>query len=128
MVRCLSLFCTHLLPSLPSVSLAPQLLPPDYQSRRLDVRLRSNPTPGQEPKKEFVHMLNSTLSATERTLCCLLENHQTPDGVRVPEILRPYMMGIDFIPFKKTCVNGKYVDLPKAAPAASGASMATSSS
>ena len=32
--------------------------------------------------QEFVHMLNGTLSATARTLCCLLENHQTPDGVR----------------------------------------------
>jgi hypothetical protein len=37
---------------------------------------------------------------TERTLCCLLENYQTADGVRVPEVLRPFMMGIDFIPFK----------------------------
>ena len=27
-------------------------------------------------------MLNGTLSATERTLCCILENYQTPDGVR----------------------------------------------
>jgi hypothetical protein len=47
-------------------------------------------------------MLNSTLSATERTLCCILENYQTPDGVRVPEVLQPFMPGIDFIPFRKT--------------------------
>jgi seryl-tRNA synthetase len=39
-------------------------------------------------------------AATERTLCCLLENYQTPEGVRVPEALQPFMMGIDFIPFK----------------------------
>jgi seryl-tRNA synthetase len=39
-------------------------------------------------------------AATERTLCCLLENYQTADGVRVPEVLQPFMMGIDFIPFK----------------------------
>jgi hypothetical protein len=38
-------------------------------------------------------MLNSTLTATERTLCCILENYQTPDGVRVPPCLQPYMMG-----------------------------------
>jgi hypothetical protein len=49
-----------------------------------------------------VHMLNSTLSATERTLCCILENYQTPDGVRVPELLQPFMPGVDFIPFRKT--------------------------
>ena len=30
----------------------------------------------------FVHMLNGTLTATERTLCCVLENYQTPDGIR----------------------------------------------
>jgi hypothetical protein len=44
-------------------------------------------------------MLNSTLTATQRTQSCLVENHQTPEGVRIPEPLRPYMMGIDFIPF-----------------------------
>lgn len=43
---------------------------------------------------------HSTLTATERTLCCLLENYQTPDGVMVPEVLRPFMMGIEFIPFR----------------------------
>jgi hypothetical protein len=47
-----------------------------------------------------VHLLNSTLSATERTLCCLLETHQTPEGVKVPECLQP-MVGMDFIPFVK---------------------------
>ncbi|CAD6335421.1 unnamed protein product [Miscanthus lutarioriparius] len=49
----------------------------------------------------FVHTLNSTLTATQRTLCCILETHQEEGGVRVPEVLRPYMSGIDFIPFKK---------------------------
>jgi hypothetical protein len=38
-------------------------------------------------------MLNSTLTASERTLCCILENYQTPDGVRVPPCLQPFMMG-----------------------------------
>ena len=54
----------------------------DFQSRRLDTRLRSARGPGGEAKKEHVHLLNSTLSATQRTLCCVLENYQTPDGVR----------------------------------------------
>lgn len=52
------------------------------QSRRLDVRMRTPPQPNGETSKEFVHMLNGTLTATERTICCLLENHQTPEGVR----------------------------------------------
>ena len=46
-------------------------------------------------------MLNSTLCATERTICCILEQYQTEEGVRVPEVLQPFMGGIDFIPFTK---------------------------
>ena len=49
--------------------------------------------------KNYCHLLNSTLTATERTLCCILENYQTPDGVRVPEVLQPFMLGTDFLPF-----------------------------
>ena len=45
-------------------------------------------------------MLNGTLCATERTLCCILENYQTEEGVKVPEVLQPYV-GVDFIPFKE---------------------------
>jgi len=77
-------------------------------------------------------MLNSTLTATERTLCCVLENYQTPDGVKVPEFLQPFMPGIDFIPFRKAFdTNGKLVELPKgkaAAAAGSNGAAATSSS
>jgi hypothetical protein len=36
-------------------------------------------------------MLNATLCATERTICCLLENCQTPEGIRVPPPLQPYL-------------------------------------
>lgn len=43
-------------------------------------------------------MLNGTLVATERTLCCLLENYQTETGVKVPEVLIPWV-GMDFIPY-----------------------------
>lgn len=49
--------------------------------------------------KNYCHLLNSTLTATERTLCCILENYQTPDGVRVPEVLQPFMLGTEFLPF-----------------------------
>lgn len=72
----------------------------DYQSRRLEVR--AGPAKkGPEARKDYVHLLNSTLTATERTLCCVLENYQTPEGVNVPECLQPYMHGIKFIPFRK---------------------------
>ena len=43
-------------------------------------------------------MLNGTLCATERALCCILENYQTEKGLNVPEVLRPFV-GIDFIPY-----------------------------
>ena len=46
-------------------------------------------------------MLNGTLCATERTLCCIVENYQTPEGLKVPECLQPLMGGIDFIPYNK---------------------------
>ena len=45
-------------------------------------------------------MLNGTLCATERTLCCILENYQTEEGLRVPEVLQPFM-GTDFLPYKE---------------------------
>ncbi|ELQ43616.1 seryl-tRNA synthetase [Pyricularia oryzae Y34] len=53
-------------------------------------------------KKEYVHCLNSTLTATSRTMCALLENYQTEDGFKVPEPLRKYLPGApEFIPFTK---------------------------
>lgn len=73
----------------------------DYQARRLDIRLRTPKGPAGESKKEFVHMLNATLTATERTLCCILENYQTADGVAIPEVLQPFMCGITEIKFRK---------------------------
>jgi len=48
-----------------------------------------------------VHCLNSTLCATERALCCILENYQTTEGLRVPEKLQPYLGGTAFIPYSK---------------------------
>lgn len=49
--------------------------------------------------KQYVHMLNATLVATERTMCCIVENYQNDKGIVVPDVLRPYMCGIEFIPF-----------------------------
>ena len=72
----------------------------DYQSRGLEVRLQL----GKEKSgkdKVFVHMLNATLCATERTMCCVLENNQTPEGVKIPKALQLFMGGIDFVPYNK---------------------------
>ncbi|SGY24133.1 BQ5605_C019g09014 [Microbotryum silenes-dioicae] len=69
----------------------------DYQSRTLEVRCGIKKQ--GENKKVYVHMLNGTLCATERALCCIVENYQTPEGLMIPEPLRPYMGGRDFIPY-----------------------------
>lgn len=47
----------------------------DYQSRELDIRYGAKKT--TDTRKSYVHALNATLCATERTLCCILENYQT---------------------------------------------------
>jgi seryl-tRNA synthetase len=72
----------------------------DYQSRGLDVRLQLGKEKAGKDKV-FVHMLNATLCATERTMCCILENNQTPEGVKVPKCLQPFMGGMDFLPYNK---------------------------
>ncbi|MCJ1298156.1 Cytosolic seryl-tRNA synthetase [Hypocenomyce scalaris] len=63
----------------------------DYQSRALDIRYGAKSQ--TDLKKKYVHALNSTLCATERALCCVLENYQTEEGVKVPEVLRKYIPG-----------------------------------
>jgi seryl-tRNA synthetase len=71
----------------------------DFQSRGLDVRLQHG---GKD--KQYVHMLNATLCATERTMCCILENNQTEEGLKIPKVLQPFMGGKEFIPYDKRCV------------------------
>ncbi len=45
-------------------------------------------------KKDFVHTLNSTAIATERTICSILENYQREDGsVEIPKVLQRHMDG-----------------------------------
>ncbi|XP_059648537.1 serine--tRNA ligase [Cornus florida] len=70
----------------------------DYQSRRLEIRYGQKKS--NEQAKQYVHLLNSTLTATERTMCCILENYQREDGVEIPEVLRPLMHGKTFMPFQ----------------------------
>jgi seryl-tRNA synthetase len=70
----------------------------DFQSRALDIRYASKKV-DKKDTTPFVHLLNGTLCATERTLCCVVENYQTPEGLRIPEALQPFMGGIDFIKY-----------------------------
>jgi len=72
----------------------------DYQSRSLDIRCGTKKM--NDVTKKYVHMLNSTLCATERTMCCIVENYQRDGGIEVPEVLRNYIGGKTFIPFTKT--------------------------
>jgi len=69
----------------------------DYQSRSLEIRYGSKKQGGKE--KKYVHMLNSTLCATTRTICAIMENYQTPEGLNIPTVLQPYFGGDKFIPF-----------------------------
>lgn len=66
----------------------------DYQARRANIRYR--PEAGAKP--EFVHTLNGSGLALPRVIIAILENYQNADGsVTVPEVLRPYMGGIERI-------------------------------
>jgi seryl-tRNA synthetase len=65
-----------------------------FQARRMQARWR-NPETG---KPEPVHTLNGSGVAVGRALVAVLENYQEADGrVRVPEVLRQYMGGAEFI-------------------------------
>ncbi len=66
----------------------------DFQARRAGIRFRREA--GSKP--EFVHTLNGSGLAVGRTLVAVLENYQQADGsVRVPEVLLPYMGGMEKI-------------------------------
>jgi len=61
-----------------------------YQAVRSKIRFRDNP---DEPTK-WIHTLNSTLVATERTLVAIMENYQNEDGsINIPGTLQSYMGG-----------------------------------
>ena len=64
----------------------------DYQANRLRMRYRTS------EGNEAVHTLNSTAIATSRALVAIMEQNQTEDGrVTIPEVLRPYMGGQEFL-------------------------------
>ena len=66
----------------------------DFQARRMKARWR-NPETG---KPELVHTLNGSGLAVGRTLIAVMENYQQQDGsIRIPDVLRPYMGGLEAI-------------------------------
>lgn len=66
----------------------------DFQARRMQARYR----PKGSKKTELLHTLNGSGLAVGRTLLAVMENYQQADGsIRVPEVLVPYMGGIDVI-------------------------------
>lgn len=66
----------------------------DFQARRLKARYRNQET----GKPELMHTLNGSGLAVGRTLVAVLENYQEEDGrVRIPEVLKPYMRGLEYL-------------------------------
>ena len=66
----------------------------DFQARRANIRFRR----ASKAKPEFLHTLNGSGVAVGRTVSAILENFQQKDGsVLIPEVLKPYMDGMDLI-------------------------------
>ncbi len=66
----------------------------DFQARRAAIRYRDN----AKDKAQIAHTLNGSGVAVGRTVAAILENYQNEDGsVTVPEVLRPYMGGVERI-------------------------------
>lgn len=66
----------------------------DFQARRMQARCKAK----NDKKTRLVHTLNGSGLAVGRTLVAVLENYQNTDGsITVPEVLRPYMSGVDVI-------------------------------
>ncbi|MDD6159480.1 MAG: serine--tRNA ligase [bacterium] len=69
----------------------------DAQARRLKIRVR-----GEDGKLYLAHTLNNTVVAPPRMLIAFLENHLCADGtVTIPQVLRPYMGGLEVLTPKK---------------------------
>jgi seryl-tRNA synthetase len=70
----------------------------DFQARRAKIRYRI----AGKSKTEYVHTLNGSGLAVGRTLVAILENYQQADGsVVIPEVLRPYLYGVERIEKRK---------------------------
>ncbi|KMV66278.1 seryl-tRNA synthetase [Encephalitozoon cuniculi EcunIII-L] len=62
----------------------------DYQSRELEIRYG---VVKENNRKIYVHLLNGTMCAIQRALCCIVENYQTGDGIAIPDVLQGYFGG-----------------------------------
>ncbi len=62
-----------------------------FQTNRMKIRYKN-----AEGKSQLVHSLNGSSLALPRIVACLLENNQTPEGIRIPDVLVPYL-GMDMI-------------------------------
>jgi seryl-tRNA synthetase len=71
----------------------------DYQARRANIRFRRHDADGKPIKgTEFVHTLNGSALAVPRVWAAIIETYRNADGsVTVPEVLRPYMRGLEQI-------------------------------
>jgi len=72
----------------------------DFQSRRMSLRYRPSErdAKGKQKKPVLCHTINGSGLAVGRTLVAILENYQNDDGsISVPEVLRPYMGGLEVI-------------------------------
>jgi seryl-tRNA synthetase len=68
-----------------------------FQARRANIKFKRN-SPDAKAKSEFVHTLNGSGLAVGRTWLAILENYQQADGsVKIPEVLKPYMGGLEYI-------------------------------
>ena len=66
----------------------------DYQARRAEIRFKR----GTQKGTEMAHTLNGSALAVPRVWAAILENFRQPNGtVRIPDALRPYMRGAEFI-------------------------------
>jgi len=63
----------------------------DYQARKTGARIR------RDGDNETAHTLNATACATSRVMTAIIENNQTEEGIEIPEPLRNYMGGQEFI-------------------------------
>ncbi|MEE0804801.1 MAG: serine--tRNA ligase [Prevotellamassilia sp.] len=63
-----------------------------YQANRLQCRYRN-----ADKKIQLCHTLNGSALALPRIVAALLEDHQTPEGIRIPKALQPYMGGAEYI-------------------------------
>lgn len=56
-----------------------------FQTNRMKIRFKDG-----NGKTQLLHSLNGSSLALPRIMACILENHQTPEGIKIPEVLRPY--------------------------------------